>query len=888
MRIRRIRGWLVRMAGLFNKAKRDREFAEELECHLEMHIADNLRAGMTHEEARRQALIKLGGIEQTKERYRQQRGLPMIETLIQDIRYGLRMSLKNPGFTLVAIIALALGIGANSAIFSVINAVLLRPLPFEEPDKLMLLWEKDPQAASKTVSYPNYIDWRDQNRSFEALAAFRVTNFNLTGSGEPERLRGRLTTANLFPLLRVNAALGRTFLPEDDRQGAQPTVVLTYGLWQRRFAGDPGIVGRDILLDERSYTVVGVLPKDFQFLSPVDLFVPFHSWENKYLTSRGFHPGIFVAGRLKPDVTVEAARTNMEAIAANLASQYPETNTQCSINVMSLMESSVGDIGTTLYVLLAAVGFVLLIACANVANLLLARAATRQKEIAIRLAMGATRMRMIRQLLTESVMLSLTGGGIGVMLAFWSLGLLIKLSPGNIPRLSETSIDARVLAFTMGISLLTGLLFGLAPAWQASRPDLNETLKEGGGKQAGGGRHRLLSAMVISEVALALVLLVGAGLLMKSFLLLTNTDPGFNPKNVLTMSVQLPENRYDTPDKIVSYFNLATEKLKALPGVEAVALANGLPFFGVPDMSFFVSDGRAKPETGQTPQGVFYVVSSDYFQAMQIPLIKGRYLNAQDVQGSNPVMVIDENLARQQFPDQDPIGKQITYGAMYTHEIVGVVRHVAQYGLDAEPNLQTRPQFYIPYLQLRDDYFKDINARLTFVIRSVGEPLTLATAVRNEIQAVDKDQPIFNISALETRVGESLSRHRFSMLLLSFFAMLALLLASIGIYGVMSYTVTQRTKEIGVRMALGARPRDVLRLIVVKGLQLAGAGVFLGLIASLALTRVMKSMLFGVSASDPLTFAAITLLLAAVALLACLLPARRAARFDPMIALRFE
>ena len=879
MRVRQMRAWLVRLAGLFNKGRREREMAEELESHLRMHIDDNLRAGLDAAEARRQALIKLGGLEQVKESYRDRGGLPAIETLIGDLRYGARMLLKQPGFTLIAVLTLSLGIGANTAIFSIVNAVLLRPFPYQAPERLVILQEHY-SAGGFSPSYPNFVDWREQNTVFDSIVAVRTNeSFNFTGSGEPERMQGRLVSAEFLSTLGVKPLAGRDFLAEEDRPGAAPAAIISYGFWQRRFGKDPSIIGKQLTLNNQSYTVVGVTPPDFQYAAEADVTVPIGLSAERFRL-RGRDPGTDVVARLKPDVSEQQAETELNMIAARLEQQYPESNTGRRVLVTPLHESFVGDVRQPLLILLGAVGLVLLIACANVANLLLVRASARRKEMAVRVALGADRWRIIRQLLTESLLLAALGAALGILLALWGTSFIAAQLPDGIPRLQEAQVDAPVLIFTLAISLLTGLLFGLAPALQASRPNLTEGLKEGD-RGSSGGRQRLRSVLVIGEVALTLTLLVGAGLLIQSFRRVLEVDPGFNPQNLLTMQVSV-----NNPDgqQVANFFEQLQQNVLRLPGVESVAVSNGIPF-GVANHPTFFIEGR--PDQENKPASVRYTVSPDYFQTLGIELIKGRVFNAQDTRNSPGVVIIDEALARHAFPNEDPLGKRLKQSREGPGlEIVGVVRHVEHDSLDGQaPN---KAQFYTNFNQIPLQSLPNSVRRINLLVRTEVEPLSLASAVRGQVSDLNKDQAVFNVRTMEQAVAQSVAPRRFSMLLLAVFAVVALALASLGIYGLMSYAVAQRTREIGVRVALGAQSGNVLRLVIGQGMKLALAGVALGLVASVALTQTIKSLLFSVSATDPATFTVIALLLALIALLACYVPARRATKVDPMIALRYE
>ncbi|MCA1568366.1 MAG: ABC transporter permease [Acidobacteria bacterium] len=891
-----------RLAGLKLAPTREAEIIEELAQHLDDRYEQSVRGGATKEEASQAALLELTESDLLVQELRRverpvqqepvvpgaQRRMNMLGDLSQDLGYGLRMLLKNPGFTVVAVIALALGIGANSAIFSVVNTVLLRPLPYQDPDRLVMVWEDNTKAGypRDTPAAANYIDWRDQNQVFEGMAAIADMSFNLTGTGEPERIDGRRVSANLFPLLGVEPHIGRAFLPEEDQPGANRVVVMSHGLWQRRFGSDVNIAGKSLTLNGESYTVVGVMPPSFQFPAGEDeLWVPL-ALTSQEAANRGRHY-LQVVARMKPGVTLEQAQTEMSAIAARLQQQYPDQNTDLGAAVTMLHEHVAGDIKPALLVLLGAVGFVLLIACANVANLLLARAAVRQKEISIRIALGASRLRLIRQFLTESALLAALGGVVGLLLSLWGVSLLKAFIPPTISQAGEVSIDGRVLIFTLLISLLTGLIFGLAPALQASRFNLNETLKEGGRDSAAGSRgNRIRDLLVIAEVAVSLILLIGAGLLINSFLRLRNVDPGFRTGKLLTMQVELPQQKYPDHARRSAFYTELISRIEALPGVNSAAVTNWIPLVLQGDSIGFSIEGRPDPAPGQgkRPTVVTRVTSPHYFQTMGIQLLQGRVFGDQDKIDSPAVAVINETMARRFWPGEDPVGKRITPGSLNSPDpddwltIIGVAKDVRQFELVADP----KPQMYISYMQA--GFF----APRHLVVSTAVEPLSLAAAARRTIWEIDKDQPVSNIRTMENVLSDSIARQRFSMLLLGIFAAVALVLAAVGIYGVMSYSVAQRTREIGIRMALGARRGDVLMLTVGGGLKLVLIGVAIGLVAAFILTRVMSSLLFGVSATDPSTFIIISLVLVSVAALASYIPARRATKVDPMVALRYE
>ena len=801
-------------------------------------------------------------------------------TLIQDLRYGIRMLFKQPGFTIVAVLALTLGIGADSAIFSVVNAVLLRPLPYPDSERLVVLRERSPQIEGMSVAYPNFIDWRDQNNAFENIGVFRRQSYNLTGSGEPERLIGWQLSADVFPALKVTPARGRLFTYDEDKPGANPVVVLSHGLWQRRFGGDPNILEQTMTLDGRSFSVIGVMPPGFQFPRPgAELWAPVGQvskdpgWEN-----RGNHPGLTGIARLKPGVTVDQAREDMEIVAANLEKQYPDSNTGNRVTITPALENVIRGIRPALLVLLGAVGFVLLIACANVANLLLARATARQKEIAIRTALGASRWRIVRQLLTESILLSLVGGALGLLLARLGVKLLVAISPNSIPRSEEINLDSRVLAFTIGVSVLTGIIFGVVPALHASKPDLNETLKDAG-RGSTGRRHLLRSGLVVSEVALTLVLLIGAGLMIRSFYRLQQVDPGFIHERLLTFNVSLPQKKYPENQQKISFYEQLADRLRGLPGVQAVGLSSGLPLGNNGWQTSFRVEGQPEPEPGKTPLTEAVVASPEYFQAMGLTVVRGRNFTEQDLKDGPHVTLIDEEFERRYWPGEEAVGKRIKTGRDDPPiTVVGIVRRVKMDGLNEDSN---RVQSYFPFRQMPF-------SGMTVVIKTSNDPIGLVSAVREQVLAIDPDQPVYNINTMEQLRSDSIAPDRLNLMLLACFAAVALILATVGIYGVMAYSVTQRTHEIGIRMALGARQSDVLGMVIRQGMKLAIGGLAIGLVGAWLATRAMTSLLFGVSATDPLTFAVISVVLIGVALGACFVPARRATKVDPMIALRYE
>ena len=820
-------------------------------------------------------------------------------TLWQDVRYGVRMLLKNPGITVIVIIALALGIGANTAIFSVVNTVLLRPLPYEESDRLVFLNEKSPVLDEMSISYPNFTDWRNQTQTFEKMGVYNRASYNLTGAGEAERIVTGQVSADLFSVLRVNALHGRVFTNDEDKPGGTPVVVLSYGLWQRRFGGQTSILNQPITLNTKQYVVIGVMPETFLYPSRVEMWVPVGqlsdqpSWQQ-----RGNHPGLYGVARLKPGATIDQADADMNTIAANLEKQYPDTNTGNRVRLRPLLEIFVSDARRALWVIFAAVAFVLLIACANIANLLLAKATARRKEMAIRTAVGASRWRLARQLLTESILLSLVGGVIGLLLGYWGVQLILYMSPDAIPRSREIGLDWTVLGFTIGVSFLTGIVFGLLPAIQAGDVDVHETLKESG--RGTSGRQWLRSSLVVVEVATTLVLLIAAGLMIRSFYLLQKVNPGFSHEHLTSFSISLPQKKYTTQEARAQFYDRLLENLRGLPGVESVAAASGLPLGNNGWQTSYVIDGQPEPPRDQVPLLEACLVTPDYFKAMNIPLLRGRtftdrdnraHLAGRDLSKLNEnqregaglnMIVIDEEFAKRHWPNEDPIGKHVRIGGSNPQnpklEVIGVVGRVKMESLNQNSD---RVQGYFPFAQVPQ-------SGMTVIMKGASDPNQLIGAVRAAVKQIDPDQPIYSPRTMDDIRAESVAGERLNLTLLSLFAGIALVLAVVGIYGVMSYSVTQRTHEIGIRMAIGARPRDVFTMILGHGMKLAIIGVVIGLAAAFALTRLMASMLFGVAPTDATTFGGIAALLIGVALLACYLPGRRATKVEPTISLRYE
>lgn len=805
--------------------------------------------------------------------------------LLQDARFAFRMLLKSPGFTAVAVLSLALGIGANTAIFSVVNAVLLKSLPYFDPDRIVLVWgdSRDTGNNRSQVSFTDTADWRKQNSSFEEIANYTDWRPILSGVGEAERVPAMQVGDGYFSVMKAEPLLGRVFTPEEQQEGKDFVIILSHGLWQRRFGGDPEIIGQTTYLNSRPYTIVGVMPPGFQSLPeglvevPAELYRPVaESYSEEDRSGRHLR----AIARLRPGVSIDQAQAEMSTIASRLEQEHPEHNASYGVRLVTLAEDTVGGLRPALLMLFGSVVFVLLIACANVGNLLLARSTTRQKEMAIRAALGAGRLRLVRQLLTESLMLSVVGGVGGLLVASWSTGVITSLGSKILPLLSQIDIDRRVLLFTIAISILTGIVFGIVPALAASRPDLNESLKEGGRHSSSGSRS-MRSSLVVVEIALALVLLIGAGLMIKSVVRLQNVDTGFNPANALTMNVWLPRAKYPDAPSWINFYNQATESIERVPGVKSAGFVSILPLASNFDGRGLQVEDRPVA-LGQEPTVELYISTPGYLKAMEIPVVKGRSITEQDTIDSPPVALINQTLADNMWPGEDPIGKRVRLAGSPSNprpwaQVVGLLSDVKQKSVDAPPSMQ----IYLPQSQFPSSF-------LTLVVRTEGEPQGMVAAVRDAVLAVDKDQAVFNIATMDQLFSDSMALRRFSVLLLGLFSAVALVLAAGGIYGVISYSVTQRTHEIGIRMALGARSRDILKLVVGHGIILSFAGVAIGLIAAFAVTRALSSLLYQTSATDAATFILIPLILISVALLASFIPARRAARVDPMVALRYE
>jgi len=866
------------LRALLRKRNLDAQMDEELRTHIEMQMQKNLKEGMTSERARATALRQFGRIDSVKETCREQRGIAWLEEFMQDIRFGLRMLGKNPGLALVAILTLALGIGANTAIFSLVNAVMLRPPPFPESQRLVFVSEKSRHMDDMSVSYPNLLDWQQQNQVLEGIAGFDGQSFNLTGRERPQRVEGYSVSASFFTVLRVAPLHGRAFGPEDDKPGAVPVVVLSEGLWQRRFGSDLSVLNQAITLNGESYTVVGIMPRSFQFPRTVELWTPLGlNYAQASWKQRGNHPGIYAIARMKPGVALEQANAEMQTIALRLARQYPETNSGNGVTLMSLRERMVRQARPALLLLLGSVLFVLLIACANLANLLLARSAARQKEFAIRVALGAARSRIVRQLLSESLVLALLGGSFGLLAAAWGIQLLNRIIPPEVREAILINLDAKVLAFTFGIAVLSGIAFGLVPAWQSSRPNLSGSLKEGGlGSGDSRSRNRFRHLLVVSEISLALVLLIGACLLIRSFGRVQAISPGIDTENVVAMNFSLPKYKYGEQQQKQVFFQELLRRTTGLPGVK-VASVTTTPLGGW-QIGYHVV-GQPHPPPGQGELCDYATVSPAHFKVMGIPLRRGREFSEADTEHGQKVVIIDEKFANKFWRKSDPVGHQIELGGDTNQllTIIGVVGHVKNYGVDQS----SREELYLPLGQ-------HPQSSMNLVIKTTRAMPELAGTLRAVVQPIDPDLPLTTLRTMDSILGENVAPRRITMLLLTVFSILAVALAVIGIYGVMAYSISQRTREIGVRMALGARAQDVLRLILKQGSRLILIGVGVGSLAAFGLAQFMGRLLFEVKSTDPLTYLSMPLILVAVALLACYWPARRAAKVDPMVALRHE
>ncbi len=862
---------------------------EELHSHIQNHADDLERSGMSRQEAERRARIEFGGYQKFKEECREALGTHFMDTLLQDFRYALRTLRKSRGFTAVAVLTLALGIGANTALFSIVNGVLLNPLPYKQPNQLVELWWDRTPGQHSSVPYLNFLDWQKESTVFSSMGAYRQDNMVLTRSGEAERVAGVMISADFFDVLGVKPVLGRMFRPEEDQTGAGPVALLGDGLWNRKFGSSPDVLGKSIMVDGTVYTIVGVVPEKSPIYTSADVYTPIGQFNDSTFRDRRVSTGTVGIGRLKPGVTLSQARVDMDSVARNLSAAYPDADKDTGIFVSSLKDNITGDVAPTLFVLFGAVGFVLLIACANVGNLLLARSAGRAREFAIRAALGATRGRVIRQLLTESMLLSAAGGALGLLFAAWGTRTGLAAIPQVLPRADEIGLDGQVLVFTLATSLLVGIAFGVLPALKTSNPDLHKTLKERGRGSSGPGL-RTQNIFVVAETALALVLLAGAGLMVRSLGELVDVNPGFDPQHVLVFGISPSAAKLATPAQVRETYRDLTARFEAVPGVQAASpLVGALPLAGDSLVPFWI-EGQPKPSSAkEMMRAQWYAVAPDYLKAMGIPLNRGRFLSAQDTETTPFVVVIDDGFARSYFPDKDPIGKRVNLGILdAAAEIVGVVGHVKHAGLGVTGVLDRRGQIYFSMMQLPDKVLSLVGRASTFVVGAVGAPKAITGAIRSASVEFDSRQVLYDFEPMSKVVSDSIAAQRFTMSLLALFALLALVLSAVGIFGVISHLTGQRTHEIGIRVTLGAQRNDVMRLVLRNGLRVALLGVAIGLAAALGLTRLIANQLYGVSTHDPTTFAGVATLLTLVALAACYIPARRAMRVDPMIALRHE
>jgi len=884
--------WLQR---LFARKQMDIDLDKELRFHFETQVADKIRSGISESEARRLTRLEFGGIEQVKEDCRESRGTLWLGVLAQDVRFGARLLLKNPGFTAVAVMTLALGIGGNTAIFSIVNGVLLNPLPFPHPDQLVTVHESKPNFDKGAISYPNFLDWRRSNSSFSAMALGRSWSFSMTGRGDAEQVSANFISSGYFSVLGVHPLLGREFNPDEDQPGRAPVAMIGEGLWRRKFNAASEVLGQTIMLDGKYFSIVGVIPASLHLNIPgfrdQDVYAPIPQWGNSILMNRGAGLGFHGIASLKPGVTIAQARADMDQVTRNLSLAYPDSDQGVGASLVPLKDQVVGDSRKFLLVLLAAVGFVLLIACVNVASLLMARSAARAREFAVRSALGASRGRVVRQLLTESLLLGMAGGALGLIPTIWGTQAALKSLPAAVPRAAEIGVDWRVLAFTMAVSLAASVLFGLAPAWKMSRTDANDSLKSGG-RGTGGPHARVLGALVVAEVAIAVVLLTGAALMIRSLVRLWNVDPGFNPHNVLTFNISTPPAMASASlDATRAMYRDLSARFAATTGVKALSQSWGaLPMGGEDDQLFWI-DGQPKPANDHDMGWVLdYIVDPDYLRVMKIPLLRGRFLTEQDNEHAPLVTVVDEVFARKYFPGQDPIGKRIhlVYNSGRTAEIVGMVAHVKQWSLDSDDKESLRAEYYLPCMQVSDDFLAGIRSGTGFALRYEGPLAGILESLRAANKNMSGEQVLYGEQTMDSILSDSMATRRFAMILLGSFAALALLLACVGIYGVMAYLVLQRTQEVGIRMALGAKRRDVLILVFRRGAWLALIGAATGTASAIGLTRLMRELLFEVSPTDPATLTTVAGLLVLAALTACLVPARRAASIEPMQALRME
>ncbi|MGA8224475.1 MAG: ABC transporter permease [Candidatus Acidiferrales bacterium] len=879
----------VRLRALFRRTAVEGELDDELHFHFDQQVEKYVRAGLTREEAMRRVRLDFGGFDQVKEECRDARGSQFVETLAQDVRYGLRMLRKSPGFTAVALLTLTLGIGANTAIYSLVSAVLLHPLPFRDPGKLMWVWCTRVDREKAFASIPNFYDYRDQNRVLDGLAAFGFWNPNLTGVGSPERLQGIRISAGAFELLGASALKGRTLLPQDDDPAAAKVVVLSYGLWQK-LGGDATLIGKSLNLNDESYLVVGVLPRNFLFpITAAQLAIPLRPESDPRRFDRGDR-FLRLLGRVKGDVTQGEAQAQLSTIAIHMSREYPKTNAKdTGVKLVPLQQEITGNFRLALLVLLGAVGLVLLMVCSNLANLLISRATARRKEMAIRVALGGARARLIRQLLTESMLLACIGGALGVALATWSIPPLLALTPLDLPRSGEIHPDAGVLAFALGVSVVAGLLFGVAPAIRATQTDINEELKGGGRGSSDGAQHnRLREMLVMAEVAASLVLLIAAGLFLKSFARIQAVDPGFDPAHLLTVRLSLPKGTYQKTGDLMVFYRRLRANLLRLPGVQGAGAISGLPLGGAWATTDFTIEGHPPASPTDVPSAQYRFVTPGYFAAMRIPVLSGRDLDEADTAEVRKVACISQTLAKRFFPDGNAVGAFLVVDNGKPNpppiEIVGIVGDVKHLSLDASPTAD----IYIPLEQMPQEWVLYLTNNMHWVVRYASDPMALAPSVGKEIENVDGNIAASNLWTMEQVLARSVAQQRFNMLLLAVFAMAALVLAALGVYGVMSYAVAQRSHEIGVRMALGALPRDVLWLLVGRGLSLSLWGVCGGLVAALVVMRLTRNLLYNVGPADFLTFLGVSMLLLIVAVLASYIPARRAMRVDPIVALRYE